>query len=329
MYSIEEALSRLQVRPLLEALRQAVSYANIDIFARLSHEIEISVDQISEKTSPVQVDRHPPLQKQVETPDVATVEKAEATGTAKVDSRLSDFVDHAYLFRDRVVELSELNGGSSPHRVEGFETASPANDRESKTAAEEQKPDACSLLAAAALHLPMLVSAFPESLRLAANAVLPSSDPRLSPTQNWAPVMAWLVFQSLPPSFSPLEVFESVNLRWALAETFSSVGLEGETAWKAAAQVRVLLKFTGDEDSRKILRTEEFWKDPDVRWLTGVNLASGIEYMNKERFEELLCWFELPALVGIAASAPLLAGGRGSDHVRSKGPDRSAPAERL
>jgi hypothetical protein len=117
--------------------------------------------------------------------------------------------------------------------------------------------------------------------------------------------MAWLVFQTLPPSFSPLEVFESVNLRWALAETFSSVGLEGETAWKAAAQVRVLLKFTGDEDSRKILRTEEFWKDPDVRWLTGVNLASGIEYMNKERFEELLCWFELPALIGIAASAPL------------------------
>jgi hypothetical protein len=53
-------------------------------------------------------------------------------------------------------------------------------------------------------------------------------------------------------------------------------------------------------------RTEEFWKDPDVLWLAGINNSAGIEYLNKERFEELLCWLTLPRLVGIAASDPFL-----------------------
>jgi hypothetical protein len=35
-----------------------------------------------------------------------------------------------------------------------------------------------------------------------------------------------------------------------------------------------------------------------------VNNASGIEYINLERFQELLCWFELPELLKIAASEP-------------------------
>jgi hypothetical protein len=35
-----------------------------------------------------------------------------------------------------------------------------------------------------------------------------------------------------------------------------------------------------------------------------VNNASGIEYINLERFEELLCWFGLPKLLEIAASDP-------------------------
>jgi hypothetical protein len=170
----------------------------------------------------------------------------------------------------------------------------------------EAKQDLCSTWTNASLHLPVLVSVFPERLRLAARTVLPSSAKDISPIQTWAPVLAWLTFQTLSPHFVPSEVFEKLNLRWALAETFSSVGLEGETAWKAAAQVSVLLKFIAEGDTRQIVQTEEFWNDPDVRWLAGVNNADGIEYINQERFEELLCWLELPALLRIATSDPLL-----------------------
>jgi hypothetical protein len=156
----------------------------------------------------------------------------------------------------------------------------------------------------ASSRLPVVTSAFPENLERAVSLVLPSFDQKVSEAQTWAPVLAWLVFQTLPPLYDQLEVFEKLNLRWAVAETFSSVGLEGELAWKSAAQVSVLLKFAGKDDFPRVLRTEAFWKDPEVRWLAGVNNASGIEYINLERFEELLCWFTLPDLLRVAASDP-------------------------
>ena len=48
------------------------------------------------------------------------------------------------------------------------------------------------------------------------------------------------------------------------------------------------------------MHSEAFWADPDVRWLTGVNISSGKTYFNKEQFEEMLSWVQLPALIEIA-----------------------------
>jgi hypothetical protein len=39
------------------------------------------------------------------------------------------------------------------------------------------------------------------------------------------------------------------------------------------------------------------WLDPDVRWLTGVHEAEGRSYVVRERYEELLWWLLLPALL--------------------------------
>ena len=41
------------------------------------------------------------------------------------------------------------------------------------------------------------------------------------------------------------------------------------------------------------------WADPDVRWLAGVNQAGGITFFNREQFDELLTWLQLPALIEI------------------------------
>jgi hypothetical protein len=75
--------------------------------------------------------------------------------------------------------------------------------------------------------------------------------------------------------------------------------MEGEKMWRAAAQVRVLLRQSDTEPPLRI-HSKAFWDDPDVRWLAGVNTASEITYFNKEQFEELLCWIQLPALFEIA-----------------------------
>jgi hypothetical protein len=303
VYSIEEALSKLQIRPVLEALSQAVSAANIEIFATLSREFgRLERKRVKEIPS-LAPDRDSQLKinQPIERVQLPT-DEARNDGVP-LDPRLSDFLDNARLFKERVVELSELDGGHSQYALRKLEASLGPQYSGSGKLAKDAKPDLSSLLVAS-LRLPVVTSAFPESLEHAVSLVLPSFDHKKSETQTWAPVLAWLVFQTLPPLYDQFEVFQKLNLRWALAETFSSVGLEGESAWKSAAQVSVLLKFGGKADLLQVLRTETFWKDPEVRWLAGVNNASGIEYINLERFDELLCWFKLPELLKVAALDP-------------------------
>ena len=294
VYSLDEALSRLQIRPLLEVLHQAVSPANINLFAKLSRKSQLPGKQSTKQRSIVDLESAPERQKEI--PDTPETIKTDEHPTASVDPVLNDFMDHAYFFKQRVRELSELEGGSTYHLSKLV--------TKEQTSAKEETQTPFAALVAASIHLPASSSTFPESLQAAAAAVLPSTDPNTPPAQSWAPVLAWLVFQTLPPHFTPIEVFERLNLRWALAETCSSVGLEGEAAWKAASQVYLLLKFADTEDLSQITRSEMFWKDSEVRWLAGVNNASGTEYINQERFEELLCWLQLPALLRTALTTP-------------------------
>jgi hypothetical protein len=75
------------------------------------------------------------------------------------------------------------------------------------------------------------------------------------------------------------------------------MGMEGEASWQAAAQVRLLLSPLAVAPDA--IHTEALWADPDVRWLVGVNLAAGVTYFNKQQFEELLTWLQLPTLLEI------------------------------
>jgi hypothetical protein len=45
------------------------------------------------------------------------------------------------------------------------------------------------------------------------------------------------------------------------------------------------------------------WRDPDVRWLTGVHEAGGRDYLVKEPFEELIWWLQLPSLLRLASKS--------------------------
>jgi hypothetical protein len=111
-------------------------------------------------------------------------------------------------------------------------------------------------------------------------------------------MLAWIVLRSFPAQDTRVALFDKLQLRPALAEIFSSLGMEDDKTWRAAARIRVLL-WQGDAPSVSI-DSEEFWADPDVRWLAGVNEASGKTWMNKEQLEELICWLQLPRLLEIA-----------------------------
>jgi hypothetical protein len=127
---------------------------------------------------------------------------------------------------------------------------------------------------------------------------LPSNEPGVPMEQTWAPVLAWVVLHSVPIPGMRTAFFDRLQLRSSLAEAFSSMGLEGDRPWRAAAHVRLLLWL---EESPSIsLDSKQFWKEPDVRWLAGVNEAAGKTYLNKEQFEELVCWLQLPALLEAA-----------------------------
>jgi len=300
VYSIDEALSKLQMQPILEALRQAVSSANISIFSRLSRGL-----RESDREVPTEALRREIGTVKMTNQDQSVREIRTEFETVQVDARLRDFIKHAYAFKDRVTELSELDGEGSRYNLRKVTPYLNSRTLESRSDMEGLKQSPLVSLTAASLRLPLLVSAFPDKLEVAASAVLPSRDVAIPMNQSWAPLLAWLVLQTLPPDYSPVDVFEKLNLRWALAETFSSAGLEGEMAWRAAAQVSVLVKFADHSDLGRIMRTERFWRDPDVCWLAGLNTSNGIEYLNLERFGELVSWFLTPELLSMATATHL------------------------
>jgi hypothetical protein len=108
------------------------------------------------------------------------------------------------------------------------------------------------------------------------------------------------VLRSLPWPSHSIELFDRLKLRAALAEAFAALGFEGDDAWRAAARVRILLHHAGECD----LRTPKPWSDPDVSWLTGVNESGGKTWFNKESFEEMLSWMQLPALLELVSGKP-------------------------
>jgi hypothetical protein len=265
VYSLDEALSQLRLRPLLETLRQAVSAEVIDYF---------TVASLKLPPAPIT--------------DVLLSDESERLTTSERQhiSPAPEFEQYARQFRSQIQELLLADRGVTP-------------DETNAASADNSLAEQIS----ASFELPSILARLPEHLERSASMVLPTLESKAFSTPVWAPVLAWLTFQNLSSVVHPFEVFERFNFRWALAETFSSVGMEGEMPWKAAAQVRTLARFFGRTPPH-VFRLEEFWKDPEVRWLIGVNNSNGIEYVNQERLEETLLWMSVPELLSPESNSP-------------------------
>jgi hypothetical protein len=273
VYSLEEALKELRLKPMHEALQEAVAL-----------EVLTAFDAISA-----------PARETAVKADDAGMEPAEVEEQAETacDPRLVEFCNRAahFFWESKQVEASIAS--SVP------DLAPWAGD----TAEKRQflaTANACA-------HFPTLVARLASPLTEPAKKVLPSSLDLYGHTgsgQAWAPTLAWLLIESLAPSTAEgganaAALFDRLHLRTALADAFSSLGAERQTAWRIAARVRLLLANPA-VDSLEALGAPALWEDPDVRWFAGLTESEGVTYANKECFEELVWWLQLPRLLEAA-----------------------------
>jgi hypothetical protein len=299
VHSVHEALATLRHQPVAEALRASINSSTLDTLVSLSRELSTASSEVQEKeTAPYDASRKQTAganpQSAAETPVKAQV--SVPVTIIEPEPRLQTFFAGADLFKQRVLEFLDVQDEAAENIKPASEESQPVVDVHQHASSLEEK-------IALSLKLPGLVSTLPRNLQRAATTALPSLLPTASTSQGWGPLVLWLVLESLSTHVSPLEVFDSLNLRPILAETFGVLGLQGEAAWKAAAQVKIQLTFASSDRPMDFLASESFWRDPDVRWLAGVNRSADTEYINQESFEALLCWIEVPALLQAASSS--------------------------
>ena len=274
VYSVEEALREMRTRPLREALRQAISSATIETFARASREVSADADTARQTQN-----RPSSAAAKAEEPDAGDMEPLQPElaelKQKQIEPELNGFAEKASVFGSRLAELWSAQAGAD--------------------ARPEKKDESVSI--PRALELPALVDEFPAELQPAARTVYVATGTNGAQAKVWAPVLAWLLLSEQAEALRGREVFDGLNLRAALAETFSSVGLQGEAAWRAAAQVRLLTREKDVVPVAEALATAAFWRDPDVRWLIGVTGAEGEERFDPAALAQLVCWLRLPELL--------------------------------
>ncbi len=289
VYSVDESLSQLRLRPLHDALRQAICPTHIQVFAQLAAEAEIkpgasaSLKESANSTAPLRkAAAKKPAKPSAKEPkrhiqNGSPSSFLSAALAAAPDPRLHDFLAKAQHFADLATQY-----------------VSPADTSHSQ--------HDCIADAIAAPSLPALLPHFPATLQRAAACIIPTAASDEESRQLWGPILAWIVIQSFPKTLRTKAFFDELRIKSALGETFSSLGIKNETAWRAAARIGTLITFPATAAPIETLRQPAFWAEPDVRWLAGLHEAFGTTYFNQEAFEELICWLYLPQLLHLAST---------------------------
>jgi hypothetical protein len=279
VYSLEESLAKLRLRPVHEALRQVVSAGNLQTLAELAREL-------ASKREPVA----PVVKTKVAIPPAEEAAEVSAVEEVVEETTPNPELEPILTAGDRFHAEALRHLPAEHHGVNALA------DSEASASCEGNYRGRLQKITERAIELPLLERSFSTAWPSRVRNVLPSNEERIPPEVVWLPVLAWMALVSFPDTCDRLALFDQLDLRAALAEGFSSIGLQGENAWRAAARVRILL--LSDANS---WGSERFWADPDVRWLAGVNETPDDTFFNKECFEELLSWLQLPELLELSA----------------------------
>ena len=332
VYSLEEALSRLRLRPVHEALRQTFRNGRLQHFAEnpgtCADHLEAPATLFFSQVQAYLTEEGTPLEVPLKVPGLPVVQALPESFTAPASvlieepelspGKLSTLLSapSSPVNGTRLLELDALPPGvavpldSVPaHSKASLNPTIPAAFSDSPEEPDTEEAGTEDRLAPANIHVhqPTLEEHFIGNLRaqLAEIAIQrrPASALRndaraipglaqVSAVQAQAPALAVALIRALPADESTdpkahAALFDRLLLRAGLAESFASLGLEGEGAWRAAALTRILLAHNIGS-----VNTEAFWHDPDVRWLVGVHENEEISYFRRELFAELLPWLE-------------------------------------
>ncbi len=261
--------------------------------------------------------------------DLAEDPRAIGAGTRKHERERGKFLEQAW-----------AGGESFLHEAQGAYAWRIAQEGQPASAGKAAHPGSLAVTfrrrLRAAMRIPALEALFPEPWTMAARRTLPSSSPPLTATTLWGPVLAWCALDLLAESTGAedrarlaLDLFDRLRLRAPFAQAFTALGFEGEEGWRAAARIKVALLAgagagqlegvaaeaepaarvkaatpsaaeAGEARGERIALAPALWRDPDVRWLTGVHEADGHTYLVREPYEELLWWLLMPAVLRLA-----------------------------
>jgi len=316
IHSVDDALSKFRLRGLHEQLNRIISGRNARLFAEIAAEPRRKRDEsrIKRANYPAGASRTSELQGQDPAAELLMERNLDATTRkpsgapipASLEERFVDFFDQSRVWFETV--LDNLPTVFSVPTQESPSSSHESGEPQANLGFPVQGQDAIGVrgqfrlaIRAAtfsALQLPQMGRDFSTAWPPAVDYMLPSHEPGVPSEQAWAPILAWIVLQSLPIVGIRTRIFDEFHLRSALAEIFASMGVDEQKTWRIAARIRVLLLL---EDVPEIsITSTAFWADPDVQWLTGVHEAFGETYINQEQFEELLCWLQLPLLLKVA-----------------------------
>ena len=291
--NVHDELALLRLRPLHDALRETISHANVHMLAEIADEFA-GYNRVQASPSSVVMDADSDA-----ATDGAPDKKRSRLDKAQLD-HLRAIADKSGHFFERVLESIPEESRAPKTHVDASKATKPQSGSTLQHPVD-QKPDYAEnvrVRLGAATRLPSLAKSFSVDWPAESRPVLPGTKATSRQERTWAPILACVVLQNLPADGDRVELFDRLLLRRALADIFAAMGMEGEARWQAAAQVRMLL--TKAATAPKAIQSEVFWADPDVRWLAGVNQSADDTYFNKEQFEELLTWMQLPALMEIA-----------------------------
>jgi hypothetical protein len=278
VHSLDEALTKLRLRPLHEALRHAISpetLRGVAASCALAAPVESAPTADAAATDGAAAIIHAIFaeERKVVPQPVAV--------PAPSGAMLDGFFGHAWLFFERALRADQSSGH-------------PVMSRGAQADAKFRR------LVRAAACLPSAESEFAAPWPESAKKVIPN---RLDQTvhegagQAWAPVLAWLMIDSMAADpASTTALFDQLHLRSALSEVFRSVGVEDGNVWRMAARIRVLLANPAVTTAAQLAESG-LWDDPDFRWLTALSESGGVTYLNKECFEELVWWLQLPRIL--------------------------------
>ncbi|HWG16723.1 MAG TPA: alpha-amylase family glycosyl hydrolase [Acidobacteriaceae bacterium] len=313
---VHEEMALLRLRPLHDALREALSRSNILALAEVATEFAQSCTQPDQATEFVTNTGKPSSRAERAALPDREIEESPHASVANVDAQPPKLsraqLDRLRLISDKSTNLfaeiaqylpqdQKQDDGAKAHTAPTPLTPSSTSSKQNPAA---DYVDSFRKLVALAARLPALVNSFSTDWPAVSRPILPAADPATNAERTWPPILAFLLLRALPERFgnAPLDIpalFDRLLFRRALADIFATLGLTGEARWQAAAQVRLLL--TTEGTAPNALRSAALFHDPDARWLAGVHDSGGTTYFNREQFEDLTTWLQLPTLLELAS----------------------------